>query len=346
MTTLLRWHLGFTVEAKYMGPLFSQIIVQAIRRKKAKGTSTKFNKKDFISPAEYAEAVKKFKRLSLKWIKDIFLIALGVGGASLGLEGFLLPNSFIDGGATGISLLMSEVTGLSLGVLIVAINIPFILMGFKVVGREFAFKSAISIAALAVVVSTVHFPVITHDSLLVAIFGGFFLGAGIGFSIRGGAVLDGTEILAIYLSRKLGSTIGDIIIVLNLLIFSAAAYLLSLETAMYAMITYLVASKTLDYIVDGIDEYTGVTIISVRSNEIRLMIIKELGRGVTVYKGKGGYGRHGETSEIDILYSVITRLELNKLKGEINRIDPNAFVVMSSVRDTQGGMFKKKPLDH
>ncbi|HEX2898541.1 MAG TPA: YitT family protein, partial [Bacteroidia bacterium] len=290
--------------------------------------------------------VQEFKRLVKKWVKDIFLITIGVGSASLGLEGFLLPNSFIDGGATGISLLLSEVSGLSLGVLIVAINIPFIFMAFKVVSRDFALKSAISISALAIVVSTVHFPVITHDSLLVAIFGGFFLGAGIGFSVRGGAVLDGTEVLAIYLSRKLGSTIGDIIIGLNVLIFSAAAYLLSMETAMYAMVTYLVASKTLDYIVDGIDEYTGVTIISVHSNEIRLMIVREMGRGVTVYKGKGGYGRHGETSEIDILYTVITRLELNNLKSEIQRIDPQAFVVMSSVRDTRGGMIKKRPLDH
>lgn len=329
-----------------MGPIFSQIIVQSILRKKRKGKGKKARKNDFVSPTEYAKGVQEFKRLVKKWVKDIFLITIGVGSASLGLEGFLLPNSFIDGGATGISLLLSEVSGLSLGVLIVAINIPFIFMAFKVVSRDFALKSAISISALAIVVSTVHFPVITHDSLLVAIFGGFFLGAGIGFSVRGGAVLDGTEVLAIYLSRKLGSTIGDIIIGLNVLIFSAAAYLLSMETAMYAMVTYLVASKTLDYIVDGIDEYTGVTIISVHSNEIRLMIVREMGRGVTVYKGKGGYGRHGETSEIDILYTVITRLELNTLKSEIQRIDPQAFVVMSSVRDTRGGMIKKRPLDH
>jgi uncharacterized membrane-anchored protein YitT (DUF2179 family) len=327
-----------------MGPIFTQIIVNSIRREKAKGKNRK--KDDVISPAEFQKALKEFKRLAKKGLKDFILISIGVGLAALGLEGFLLPNKFIDGGATGISLLTSELTGWSLGILIVIINIPFVIMAFKVVDRQFALKSAVSISALAICVSTIHFPVITHDSLLVAIFGGFFLGAGIGFSVRGGAVLDGTEVLAIYLSRKLGTTIGDIIIGLNVAIFSVAAYLLNLETAMYAMITYLIASKTLDYIVDGIDEYTGVTIISIRSQEIRLMITKEMGRGVTVYKGKGGYGRRGETSEVDILYTVITRLELNKLKSEIQRIDAEAFVVMSSVRDTRGGMIKKRALDH
>ncbi len=172
------------------------------------------------------------------------------------------------------------------------------------------------------------------------------MGAGIGMSIRGGAVLDGTEVLAIYLSRKLGTTIGDVIIVINVLIFSAAAYFLSIEIALYSMITYLAASKTLDFLVDGIEEYTGVTIISSHSNEIRKMIIEIMGRGVTVYQGKGGHGKTGQTNIFDILYTVITRLELNKLKSEIEKIDSHAFIVMSSVKDTKGGMIKKRPLQH
>jgi uncharacterized membrane-anchored protein YitT (DUF2179 family) len=178
----------------------------------------------------------------------------------------------------------------------------------------------------------------------VAVFGGFFLGAGIGFAVRGGAVIDGTEVLAIYLSRKFRTTIGDIIIVINVIIFLAAAYLLGVEVALYSMITYLAASKTLDFLVEGIEEYTGVTVISGKSEEIRLMIIEKMGRGVTVYSGKRGFGKRGESSEIDIIYTVITRLELNKLHTELEKIDPNAFVVMNSVKDTKGGMIKKRPL--
>jgi uncharacterized membrane-anchored protein YitT (DUF2179 family) len=192
----------------------------------------------------------------------------------------------------------------------------------------------------------VTFPHITHDKLLVAVFGGIFLGAGIGFSVRGGAVIDGTEVLAIYLSRKFGTTIGDIIIIINVFIFSAAAYFLSIEIALYSMITYLSVSKTLDFIIEGIDEYTGVTIISSKSEEIRQMIITKMGRGVTVYSGKRGYGKRGETKEVDIIYTVITRLELNKLNTEIEKIEPNAFVVMNSVKDTKGGIVKKRPLKH
>ncbi len=142
----------------------------------------------------------------------------------------------------------------------------------------------------------------------------------------------------------MGTTIGDIIIIINIIIFSAAAYFLSVEIALYSMVTYLAASKTLDFIIEGIEEYTGVTIISFQSDEIRVMIIENLGRGVTVYKGKNGYGRHGQTNDIDIIYTVITRLEISKLKTEIEKIDPNAFVVMSSIKDTKGGMIKKRPL--
>lgn len=285
-----------------------------------------------------------FKLNVIRWIKDITLITAGVFSAAFGFKGFLLTNHFIDGGATGISLLLSALTGWPLYLLIIAVNIPFVVLGWKIIDRLFAVKMILAISMLALVLAVVPFPDVTSDNLLVAIFGGFFLGAGIGLSIRGGAVLDGTEVLAIYLSKKLGTTIGDIIILINVLIFSAAAYFLSVEIALYSMITYLSASKTLDFIIEGIEEYTGVTIISVYSESLRQMIINKMGRGVTVYKGKGGYGSHGSKNEIDIIYTVITRLELNKLHTEIEQIDRNAFVVMSSVKDTKGGMIKKRPL--
>ncbi len=289
----------------------------------------------------------KNHRIDLKrQIKNFILITLGIFSAAFGFKGFLLTNHFIDGGATGISLLISALTKIPLYVLIICVNIPFIILAHQVMGRQFAIKTAMAIAGLALVLAFVSFPNVTDDNLLVAIFGGFFLGAGIGFAIRGGAVIDGTEVLAIFLSRKVGATIGDIIIVINVLIFGAAAYFLGVEIALYSMITYLSASKTLDFIVEGIDEYIGVTIVASHSEEIRQMIINKMGRGVTVYTGKSGYGKRGETNDVEIIYTVITRLELNKLNTEIEKIEPDAFVVMNSVKDTKGGMIKKRPLQH
>ncbi len=288
----------------------------------------------------------KGKTGPVRHIKDFILITAGIFSAAFGFKGFLMTNHFIDGGVTGISLLISALTPFRLYFLLIVINIPFIVLGYKIIGRLFALKTALAICGLAFVVGMVEFPDVTQDNLLVAIFGGFFLGAGIGLTIRGGAVIDGTEVLAIYLSRKLGTTIGDIIIVINVIIFSVAAYYLSVEIAPYSMITYMSASKTLDFVVEGIEEYTGVTIISPHSEEIREMIVEMLGRGVTIYNGKSGFGKAGETTDIEIVYTVITRLELSRLNAEIEKIDPQAFVVMSSIRDTKGGMIKKRAFKH
>lgn len=293
-----------------------------------------------------AKASKKLKSNIIRFFRDFILIVAGIFSAAFGLKGFLLANHFIDGGATGISLLITALTNIPLYFLIICINIPFVYMGYKTLGKSFAIKAALAITGLAICIATVHFPSVTKDNLLVAVFGGFFLGAGIGLTMRGGAVIDGTEILAIFLSRKLATTIGDIIIVINVIIFSAAAYLLSVEIALYSMITYLAGSKTLDFVIEGIEEYIGVTIISTRNEEIRQMIINDIGRGITVYNGKRGYGKQGETRNIDIIYTVITRLELNKLNSQIHKIDANAFVVMSPVKDTKGGMIKKRRLKH
>ena len=297
-----------------------------------------------ISNFALVKGYRDFALLSRHFVKDFFLITIGIFSASFGFKGFLLTNNFIDGGATGISLLVASLTTIPLAALIICVNLPFIFLAYNVIGKQFAVKTALAIMGLSIVLATVSFPNITNDNLLVAIFGGFFLGAGIGFAIRGGAVIDGTEVLAIFLSRKFGTTIGDIIIVINILIFGAAAYFLGIEKALYSMITYLAASKTLDFIVEGIDEYTGITIISPYGEEIRQMIIHKIGRGVTVYSGKRGYGKRGETKETEIIYTVITRLELNKLMTEIERIDSKAFVVMNSIKDTKGGMIKKRPL--
>ena len=287
-----------------------------------------------------------FKNSISHIVRDNVLILIGIISAGFGLKGFLLPNSFIDGGVTGISLLTTEITGVSLSILIVVINLPFLILGFSQIGKQFALKSIIAIIGLAIVIHLIPYPLITSDKLLIAVFGGFFLGAGIGLAIRGGAVLDGTEVLAIYLSKKTGLTIGDIILIFNITIFSFGAYILSIEVALYAILTYLAASKTIDYIIEGIEEYTGITIISNRSEKIRLMITEELGSGVTIYSGKGGHGKKSNNlKQIDIIYTVITRLETARLRTEIDKIDADAFIIMNSIKDTKGGMIKKRPLE-
>lgn len=320
-----------------MSPKFQSLLQQYIfnRIKKQGEIQSRLNRKEiFLSKIQFRRQVI-----------NVFLILLGILSAGFGLKGFLLPNGFIDGGVTGISLLVSKITGLSLSVLIVAINIPFIFLGYKNVDKFFAMKTFFAIVGLALALLFISYPIITSDKLLVAIFGGFFLGAGIGLAMRGGCVIDGTEVLALSVSKNASVTIGDVILIFNIIIFSIAAFVFSIETALYSILTYFSASKTLDFLVSGIEEHTGVTIISACSEQIRKMITEKLGRGVTIYQGKRGYGKHGhQLSETDIVFTVITRLEVSKLTAEIEKIDPKAFVIMNSIKDSKGGMIKKKPL--
>ncbi len=292
-----------------------------------------------------AKNIFEFKIEVRKTAGDIFMMCTGILAAGFGLKSFLLPNDFLDGGATGLSLLIYELTNIKLPILLILINLPFVILGYHTMSRQFAIRTAACIIGLALCVAFINYPKITNDKLLVAVFGGFFLGAGTGLAVRGGAVIDGTEVLAISLSKRLGLTIGDVIMIVNIIIFSMGAWLISVETALYAMLTYLAASKTVDFIIEGIEEYTGVTIISVKSEKIRSMIIEKLGRGITVYNGERGYGKSGEKLyDLKIIYTIITRLEVGKLTFEIEKIDPNAFVVMTSVKDMKGGMIKKRPL--
>jgi len=284
---------------------------------------------------------RHFQNKNTRFIKEIFLIIAGVTSACFGLKSFLMPSHFIDGGVTGISLLVSTLTGLKLSYLIVLINIPFVILGFRQIGKGFAIKTAIAIAALSVALIVIPFQPITHDKLLIAVFGGLFLGGGIGLAMRGGCVIDGTEVLALYISKNSILTVGNIILILNIIIFAFAAYFLNIETAMYAILTYLSASATIDFIVNGIEQYTGVTIISERKEAIKGYIINEMKRGVTVYKGEGGYG---EKKDIDILFTVVTKLEMSKLQTMIRQIDPDAFVIQQQIADLKGGVVKRHAL--
>ncbi|MBU1822380.1 MAG: YitT family protein [Bacteroidetes bacterium] len=285
------------------------------------------------------------KLIVARYLKDFLLISLGVGAASIGLKGFLLPNDFLDGGAMGLSLLAQIVTDVDLSLLIMLINIPFLVLGVRQVSKTFALKSSLAIVALSVVVYFIQIPPVTEDKLLISVFGGFFLGAGIGFAIRGGAVIDGTEVLAIFVSRRTSLTVGDFIAIFNVVLFSGAIFLINVETAMYSMLTYFAASKTVDFIINGIEEYIGVTIISERGEIIREIITSRLGRGVTIYKSEGGYGKTGlVVKDRKILFCVVTRLEVARLLHEIEKIDQGAFVLQHPIRDTKGGMIKKRPL--
>lgn len=278
-------------------------------------------------------------------IKDFLLIAAGITMASIGLKEFLLPNNFLDGGAMGLSLLAELRTGIELSLLIVFINAPFILIGAKQISVKFAVKSCLAILCLAVLVHFITLPVLTHDKLLIAVFGGFFLGSGIGLSIRGGAVIDGTEVLALYVSKRTSLSVGDFIAVFNVILFCFSALLINVETALYSMLTYFAASKTVDFIINGIEEYIGVTIVTEKANEIKNAIVNNLGRGVTVYNSESGFGKSGLKKDSNkILFCVVTRLEVTSLLLEIEKIDDRAFVVQHSIKDTKGGMIKKRPL--
>jgi len=321
-----------------MNPILRFFLSESIKhRQRVAGKKT--------SVREAYKAAMNLKIDFKHFYQNSVFILLGVLSAGFGLKGFLLPNAFIDGGITGVSLIVNHVTEISISVLIVVLNIPFIILGFNTVSKSFAINSIIAIVLLSIAILVIPYPVITDDNLLIAAFGGFFLGLGIGLAIRGGAVLDGTEILAIYINRKTSLTVGNVILIFNLIIFSTGAYFLSVETALYAILTYFAASRTVDFIVDGIEEYIGVSIISDQSEEVRLTIIEKLGRGCTIYLGKKGFAKRGEvTQDVNIVYTVITRLELSKLKAEVEKVDDKAFIIMNSIMDTKGGMIKKKPL--
>ena len=280
-----------------------------------------------------------------KLFRDILFVSMGVLSASIGLKGFLLPNGFFDGGAMGISLLLNYFIKIDLSIFIIVINIPFVLLGFKQVSFQFAIKSAVAIFFLALAVHWIQIPALTQDKLLISIFGGVFLGMGIGLSIRGGAVIDGTEVLAVQVSRKSSLSVGDFIAVFNFVLFLCVAFLINIETAMYSMLTYFAASKSVDFVISGIEEYIGVTIVSPHYEIIRKMLIDDLQRGVTVYKTEGGFGKAGNaTVERKAIFCAVTRLEVTRLLSEIEKLDPNAFVIQQSIKDTRGGMIKKRPL--
>jgi uncharacterized membrane-anchored protein YitT (DUF2179 family) len=273
--------------------------------------------------------------------RNAALIAAGILCAGLGLHGFLIPSTLIDGGVTGVSMLLSTVSGWPLALLIPVVNLPFVIVGYRQLGKAFAVRSLLGIGGLAAALAFIHFPVVTNDRVLDAVFGGFFLGAGIGLAVRGSAVLDGTEIAALLISRHSSMVkVGDVILAFNVVLFILAMAVLGVEAALYSILTYISAARTLDFIIHGIEEYVAITIMSGESDFIRRRVTGELGRGVTVYRARGGHSG----DEREILYCVVTRLEIGRVRTIVREADERAFVTVQPLADVQGGTVRKRVL--
>lgn len=283
--------------------------------------------------------VKTYAKIYLKVTKILFMI-LGAALASIGLEIFLIPNNIIDGGIVGISIMASHFTSIPLGVFTFVFNIPFFIIGYKQIGKTFTISTLFSVTCLSLGVSFLHpIPGLTQDPLLAAVFGGIILGVGVGLIIRNGGSLDGTEIVAIILDKRMSFSIGEIVMFFNLFILSSAGFVFGFDRAMYSLIAYFIAFKTIDVIVEGLDESKAVMIISDNHKDICEAIIDRLGRGVTILDGNSAY----KGVETNVLYTVVSRLEVAKIKSIVHGFDENALVTIGNV-EVAGKKFKKKPI--
>ncbi|SFE01598.1 Uncharacterized membrane-anchored protein YitT, contains DUF161 and DUF2179 domains [Paenibacillus catalpae] len=285
---------------------------------------------------------KAHKKLSaLEMFKRAVFITIGSVLMGVALELFLVPNDVIDGGITGISIMVSELTHLPLGLFIFLLNIPFLFIGFKQIGKTFAISTLYGIAVMSITTQLLHHVhAFTEEKLLAVLFGGIILGAGVGLAIRFGGSLDGTEIVAILASKKFGMPVGQIIMIVNVFIFILAGFVFEWNSAMYSMVTYYLATKVMDIVVEGIEESKSVTIISSNYEEIAETIMTRLGRSTTYIQARGGYSRE----ETQMVYCVVSRLEVAKLKAIVHDIDTKAFIAIENVADVQGGGFTKKSI--
>lgn len=270
-------------------------------------------------------------------IVRITLILIGATLAAISLELFLIPNAIIDGGIIGISLILNFLTGIPFGILILLINLPFLFSGYKHIGKNFFISSSFAIILLAVIEFSLKFvdPFVS-DPLLATVFGGLILGAGVGLVIRNGGALDGTEILGILLTRKIPFSVGEFVMFFNIFIFGWAGFVLGWEKAMYSILTYYIASKTIDAVIQGLEDTKAVIIVSDEFEELGDAIRQRLGRSITKLHGKGGFN----DNEKDVIYVVITRLEISKLKQIAHDIDPTSFITIMNTQETHGATFK------
>lgn len=275
---------------------------------------------------------------------SILFTLLGVLFAVIALDGFMIPNHFIDGGITGISILLSQFLDVDIRYLLIGLNIPFILIGYKKIGKTFAVQTSISITLLVIALNTHPIPMITQDKILIALFGGFFIGLGIGFAIRTGGVLDGLEVIAHYTTKKSGFSTGEIVMVINTAVILAAVFQFGVEQAMYSILTYFTAMKISDYVVDGFEEYTALTVLSEKHENIKSIIVNDFNKAISVFKGERGYlpGSFDVKYDCDIIMTIITRLEIHRIKQAILNEDPSAFVYITTIKEVKGGVIKQK----
>ena len=276
-------------------------------------------------------------------IEDLGFSTAGVLLSAYALKGFLVPNLFLGGGITGISILLNQFFHFNFSIILILANLPLIILGGYLVNKRFAYKTLACIVGLALCMEFINFPKATSDPSLISAFGGVFLGLGIGMAMKGGCALDGIEIIALYTIRKSGFTISEIIFAINVVIFLIAALNFGMDIALNSILTYYTASQAINFVVEGMEEYTGVTIISAQSDAVKRTLVMDLGRGITVYKGERGFMKESfETSqECDIVFTVITRLEVRRLKNLVYRIDPKAFVFTNSIKEAAGGILKR-----
>ena len=276
-----------------------------------------------------------------KIVSETFQISVGVLLASIGLKVFLLPNGFLDGGATGIAILLSEVTGVDISFLLLFVSLPFLFLAWYSLSKRIFTKSIVSIVALAIMIHYENFEPVTYDKLLIAIFGGLFLGPGIGLTVKNGAVLDGSEILGIFINERYGISIGKVILVFNVILFSVTTALLSIEVAMYSILTFLITAKVIDLMIEGFEDFVGLMIVSDESLAIEQSLTKEIGVGMTIYKASSGFGKRGEQGEKQIIHTVINRIDIRKTYNIIDKHDESAFIIEFHVNDIKGGILRK-----
>lgn len=272
---------------------------------------------------------------------EFFQLACAIVLASIGLNVFLLPNGFLDGGVTGIAILLSKITPVEISLILPLISIPFFVLGWFTVSRRILIKSIVSVLALALIIHYENLDPVTNDKLLIAIFGGLFLGAGIGLAIKNGSVLDGSEILGIFLNDKTGYSIGLIILWFNIVLFLLTGLIFSIEIAMYSVLTYLVTAKTIDLILEGFEDYLGLMIVTSRSKEMQDELLARVGQGMTIYQGVKGYGSKGENKNLEIIHIVINRIDSKKTYRTVNAVDEEAFVIEFDVNTVKGGVLRK-----
>lgn len=277
---------------------------------------------------------------TISYFSEYFQIFIGIVLTSLGLKAFLLPNGFLDGGVTGIALLVRTQVNINMSYLLIIFSIPFLILGYFTVAKRIVIKSIISILGVALFIHFENFQTITNDKLLISIFGGLLVGSGIGIAIRNGSVLDGSEILGIYLNDKFGLSIGKIVLLFNIVLFTATAFVESIEIALYSILTYIIAAKVTDTVIEGFEDFIGITIVSRENARVRKAILEELGVGLTIYKGASGYGNKGKHEEFDIIHSVINRIDIKKMYKVVEEIDENAFIIEFDVNTVKGGVLR------